>query len=358
MTTIPPPRGEVVIVGVGARTHSGLTALQVAMSVRAAKFRPELCHMVDRFGERIGLCRLMSIGDNVFGVERLAAIAGPALVQATHPWIARERLRGSAASPLPVVLAVADEARAATVPHLARDLLKAIEERSSVAIDHRRSVLVSHCRAGGGEAIRIALDRLRTRQDEAIAVGGVDSYFDPAVLERLDREFRLHSLNCENGFVPGEGAAFLLLTTRSQATSLHRFGQIIAAEHELEPRPYGSPDPCQGLGMTAAVKKAVGSVGAKARRIDWVLTDVANERHRVDEWQYAAARNHEAFTRDYLQDQALLRTGDLGSASAATLLVIACMNWQTGAARSGLALVAMHSDGPHRSVVVAAEEAA
>ena len=94
-------------------------------------------------------------------------------------------------------------------------MLRGLEERAQVAIDHRRSALVTKCRGGGAHAFELALDKLR--ECEAVAVGGIDSYFDPDLLEYLDRELRLHGLECENGFLPGEGAGFVVLTSRSAA---------------------------------------------------------------------------------------------------------------------------------------------
>ena len=65
---------------------------------------------------------------------------------------------------------------------------------------------------------------------------------------------------------------------------------------------------------------------------------------------------HARFTQAPRHDQPLLKTGDLGAASATTLLVLACVAWETGAAPAPLALVAAHSDGVERGAIVVAEE--
>ncbi|MEJ7728294.1 MAG: hypothetical protein WKG00_03685 [Polyangiaceae bacterium] len=48
LPALPPlPVAQAVVVGTGARAPNGLTALQVAMSVRALKMDPRDCHIID-----------------------------------------------------------------------------------------------------------------------------------------------------------------------------------------------------------------------------------------------------------------------------------------------------------------------
>ncbi|KYF49757.1 hypothetical protein BE04_24690, partial [Sorangium cellulosum] len=332
-----PPGVDGVIVGVGARSASGLTALQVTMSARAHKFAPRESHLVDKRGENIATARLMTIGDDVFGLDRFVALGGPALTQAAFPWLASWRDHG-AAPPLPAVIALPSESRPGFDPRLRRYLLEALEARARVPLDRARSRLIFHCRGGGVMAFEHAVNELLARGCAAVVVGGIDSYFDPDVLEHLDAGFRLHGAETENGFIPGEGAAFVVLVPRTEARGLARYGRVLAAVSEGEPRPFGSEEPCLAYGMTLALKRALAAVSAEARPISWMLTDVANERHRVDEWTTAAARAHRGFTADVLHDQPLLKTGDVGAASASMLLAMAATRWRTGCAAGDTAL--------------------
>lgn len=347
---------DAVVVGVGARAPNGLTALQVTMSVRARKMDPRASHLIDKSGEPMATCRLPSIGDHVMGLDRFVALGGPPLTAAAFAWLSADRRRRPASEPLPVIVALPSRRRPGFDPRLEQRLLQGLEARSRVPIDHGRSSLLFGCRGGGVAAFEEALGRLDAGEHEAVLVGGVDSWFDPDALEWLDGELRLHSPSTENGFIPGEGAAFVLLARRGRATSLPRLAQVIAACTASEPRPWGCEEPCLGLGITAAVKRAVAPVGPTSRRIPWVMTDVVNERHRVDEWSFAMARAHEALSPDVVHDQPLLRTGDLGAASAAVLLAIAATRWETGCAPGDCVLVGAHSDGPERGALVASED--
>ena len=69
-------------------------------------------------------------------------------------------------------------------------------------------------------------------------------------------------------------------------------------------------------------------------------------------------RSRLVFDADVVHEQPLLKTGDLGAASAAMLLVMASVRWQTGCAAGDSVLVATHSDGPERGVVIAAADRA
>jgi 3-oxoacyl-[acyl-carrier-protein] synthase-1 len=324
-----------LIAAVGARIATGLHALGAATSIRARKSFVRETRFVDRAGEAIGLATVASISEDVVGRDRFVALGTPAL---------REACDG-VTTPVPLYLAGPTE----TDPLDTRGtrLLAALAQNAP--IDAAKSRVFPHGRAAGAIAIEQALGRISRGEDEAILVGGIDSYVDPDRLEALDVAMRLHGPQTENGFVPGEGAAFLLLASRRRATA--KLANIVGVGLEKEPRPYGSPEPTHALGITLACKRALASTPGSAR-IGWALTDVVGERHRVEEWLYAAGRIQQQCTPDLRVDTPLLLTGDLGAASVPLLCVLACMGWKIGTGAGPLALVAGHSDGADRGAVL------
>jgi len=345
-------RGDTVIVGLGARIATGLDALTAAMSVRARKSFVRESRFVDRAGEPIALATVSSIGEDVLGRDRFVALAAPALAESALPWRRRFESRGHPVPSLPVLLATPAEVDPLD-PRGAR-LLAALAERSGVSIDLARSRIVAQGRAAGVHAIEQAMARIAGGEDEAILVGGVDSHFDPDRLEQLDQARRLHGPGTENGFIPGEGAAFVLLASRRRFGPGTHAASIVGVGTEREPRPFGSTEPCHALGMTLAAKRAIEPAGAAI--IGWALSDVVGERHRVDEWLFASGRIQSSFAADLQHDAPLMITGDLGAASAPLLVVLACVGWQTGCASADVALVAAHSDGPERGAILLAQE--
>jgi 3-oxoacyl-[acyl-carrier-protein] synthase I len=344
------PRGDTVICGVGARTHAGLNAMQAMLATRANKMRPRASHLIGRHGEAMGMCRLASIADNVQGLERFVALARPGFIQASAP------LRDAGRTdPLTTIIALPSQRRPGFDTRLVSELIERLASDTNLTIDQRRSHVVCGDRGGAIAAFRQAMDLLEEGLVDHVLVGGVDSYFDPDVLEWLDRELRLHSAETENGFIPGEGAAFVLLARRSRTFGLRKIASIVGTAVEDEPRPYGSDEPCHALALSYAMKRALGGL-QKMHRVPWALTDVANERHRVDEWQTAFGRCFRGFTSDAVHDQPLLKTGDVGAASAALLAVFACVQWEIGCAKGDMALVATQSDGVERGVLLLACE--
>jgi len=226
-------------------------------------------------------------------------------------------------------------------------LLEALAERSGVVLDLARSKIVAQGRAGGIAALELAVQRIGAGE-EAILVGGVDSYFDPDRLEALDRDRRLHSAATENGFIPGEGSAFVRL---SRGGTKERYARITGVATEKEPRPYGSSEPCHALGISLAAKRALGTA-----RIGWALSDVLGERHRSEEWLFAMGRLATSFTHELEHHTPLDITGDLGAATAPFLVVLACMRWRTESAPADGVLIAGHSDGAERGAVLLAAE--
>jgi 3-oxoacyl-[acyl-carrier-protein] synthase-1 len=320
------------------------------MTWRAGKSAPRESHMVDRAGEPIAMCRLATLGDDMLGAARLLPLAAPALREATEAHVLAQRARLQISPKIPAIVAVPDPLG----PKDASAFLERLGVGAGVEIDLARSEVVAAGRAGGAAAIEKACARLARGDDEAIVVGGVDTYFDPDRLEALDRAMRLHSPSCENGFIPGEGAAFALLAARRR-TSARVLGQIAGVSTENEPRTYGSPEPCQALAVTIAAKRALGSLGKN--RVSWILSDVVGERHRVEEFLFATGRLHDAFE-DLTHDQPLMKTGDLGAASAVMLLAIACVGYETGFAPSNAAAIFAHSDEPLRGVLLVTQEPA
>jgi 3-oxoacyl-[acyl-carrier-protein] synthase-1 len=355
MSAGPPPQGNVVIAGVGARSSIGLNALQTTMGIRAEVLRPMETRFVDTNGDPVGMCCVSCIDPILTGVGRLKALAIPAMREAAADFLRAERARRGAASPLPLVIAIPEGVVEYSLAKQASHLLTALLEDIPELIDPNNYHEIAGGRAAGVTALGKAMELLGAGA-EAVLVGGVDSYYDPDRLERLADEYRLHGLTTENGFIPGEASAFVLLTHRGRSSALTRYASVLGHAVELEPRPFGSDEPCQALGMTAALRKATSSVGA-SRRIGWQLTDVVDERHRVDEWQYARTRTFRLFTDEVVHEQPLLLVGDVGAAATSLLMVDASVRWQTGCGLADLALIAVHSDGAERGVALLAGEA-
>ena len=74
-------------------------------------------------------------------------------------------------------------------------------------------------RAGGLFALGDALDAVSSGRAQFAVAGGVDTYLDLFVLGTMNAAGRVKSPTTLDGFVPGEGAAFVLLTSAATAAA-------------------------------------------------------------------------------------------------------------------------------------------
>jgi len=107
--------------------------------------------------------------------------------------------------------------------------------------------------------LELALRYLTENQEDYVLLGGVDSYVSLSHVSVLDRANRLNVENSKDGFVPGEGAGFLLLTRHahlamSQNDAIVRVNALGTGH---EPGHLNSEQPYLGEGLDQAVKGAL-----------------------------------------------------------------------------------------------------
>lgn len=330
------------ILSTAARGPLGLTSRQVAMCARARKSLPVETRYLDRMGHPIAVAQYLPLPDTVHGHDRLVRMAAPALRDA---WIEREGEGPRDAVPL--VLALPAPGRADDDPRFGPAFIEALAARTRLPLDLRSSLAIRADHAGFAQALEGATAMLsRPGGPRAVMVGGVDSYLHPGVLAALDEDYRLHTPSNDNGFIPGEGAAFALLA-REPLHAIRPLGALRRVVLDTEDT-VGTDAPNTARAMTA-ILRAMRADGP----VPWVLSDVTSERHRVREWTLAATRVLDDTVDDRLTDH----TGDLGAASGPTLLAIACAFFAARCAPAREVVIALHSDGPERGALRVTEDA-
>lgn len=329
------------VAAVGARSPLGLSALQAAMLLRARQGQPRASRFLDNRERYIGVCTAPGIAPDLFGVDRMMALLAPALRAAL--------LRVPDPGPWPLILAVPEAARPDDDRRLDGPLLEALAAIGRISLDEARSRTVRGGHAGFATALDIALQEI-AKGATKVLVGAVDSYYHEAVLRWLDDEHRLHALDVENGFVPGEGAAVLALTTRppSEAGSNVVIKGVATGREDtviLE-------EPNLGSAATSLLGRLAELV--PNHKLAWSLSDVNGERHRVREWGFASGRG--AFSDDAVHARPAEDFGDVGAATGG--LYAACL-WElfrVKASPHDTACVALASDGAERGAFLMGRE--
>lgn len=235
---------------------------------------------------------------------------------------------------------------------LPNDFLRYLSQQTQAPIDYSASRLSSLGRAGVIESLRLAEHYLRSYNFPAVLVGGIDSGQYDAWLQKLDADGRLKTERPEpeDGFVPGDGAAMLLLTldpSASLCTEQYRFRLAPPGIAEEAGHLY-SDHPNLGAGLDRAVKEAASHLPS-ATKISRLFSSANGESFWAKELGVAVLRSSDIF-----QDLEHLHPadcyGDIGAATGATLIGVAlweAMQFSTNAAT----MITTSSDHALRSAV-------
>lgn len=222
--------------------------------------------------------------------------------------------------PIPLVLAMPELDISPAIKHslLVRNLAKNCARWISPALTR-----VCHSgRAAGMECIEFAFKYLCDKYDR-ILVGGSDSHSDYARLTPLDDMGRLLTIGSADSFAPGEAASFLLLTRHPELAQV-RNGHIIKLHQPgiaEEPGHLFSKETYRGEGLDHAFKKAIAL--HTENRIHSIYSSMNGENHWAKEYGVAYLRNKAAFADPVRVEHPADCYGDLGAATATTLIALA-----------------------------------
>jgi len=323
------------IIAVGMVTPVGLEAAPAAAAVRAGITRLNESKVRGKEGEPLvmGLVKeeyllplapaLAKRSSLTAHSRRLLQLAAPALQEALGP------------SPDPAAIPVFLGLREPwpDLPAAAgADFLKHLEHQAQKAFAVSRSKVFPQGRASGLVALEQALKLLSSdRNTPFVVVGGVDSYLEPALLARLEAEGRIPSGLITDGFIPGEGAAFLLLARPGQARRLGLASLAGVAGVGLgeEKGHRYSTEPYLGEGLAGAFAQLFAQMEAPSA-IRCVYTGLNGESFWAKEWGVAYLRNAKRFAEDVRIEHPVQNFGDPGAALGPLMVGLAAIGLQRG----------------------------
>lgn len=317
---------EVVIVGSGLMTPVGLSTPETAASTRSrtarltsidwrdSRFQPFTVGVVPVDGipplqpelEKLSL---------TYREKRMLRLADPAI---------KEALQKLPKTAKPISALVGLPELHTTIPLKGPDFLARLARQTGAALDLANSVAFSHGRASALEALREACDRLSQDKAEFVLVGGVDCQVDLYVLGTLDAQKRVRNSANPDGFAPGEGAGFLLLTTAqiAQKHGLNVLAKVIANGTAKEEGHIYSDKPYKGEGLAAAFETLFSNT-PDILPIGCVYASFNGEHYWAKEFGVAMVRNPKRFVEGHQMEHPAECFGDLGSAHGAVMLGLA-----------------------------------
>lgn len=348
----------VVIVGVGMVTAVGLSAAETAASVRSgtmrfgeSPFRDKRFHPITLAEvPEEGLPPVTPLGTTASGYTsrelRLLRLATAALRESLTPIAGRGSRVG---------LCLALPEGETTRPFNRPAFLHAVCTLAGHAVDVALSDASHTGRAGGLTAIGHAAQIVQQGFADFMVAGSIDSYRDPFVLAQLEKTQRLKSAANMDGFIPGEGAGFLVLG-RSSTAAAHRvpaFASVSPVSGGFEPGHLASTEPYRGDGL-AAVFRQLTAIGAVQSPVGEVYSSMNGENHWAKEWGVAYLRNKAMFQETHGMHHPADCFGDTGAACGPVLVGLAALGIKQGYRRAPALVYGSSDSGPRSALVVGA----
>jgi 3-oxoacyl-[acyl-carrier-protein] synthase-1 len=346
------PAAEVL--SVGMVTPVGLMAAPTAAAIRAGISRVKESNFLDKQLQRISAAflddeHLPRLNDSLTARlqsvtlrhQRMLRLAAQALHEAAP----------SGDSPIPLLLTL-PEPQPWGDP-IEEPFLEHLAEQARVKLELRQSQVFRQGRAGGLVAVERALELLATGRTTQVLVGAVDTYCDTRLLAVLDAEDRLKVKGLSDGFVPGEGAAFLFLGTVGEAKRQKRtpLARITSAGTGREPGHRYSTKPYLGEGLAQALRVLFERMPPQTSRIRCVYSGLNGESFSTKEWGVAYLRHSQYFETDFRIEHPAEFTGDPGAALGPMMLALAAIGIRKGY-RQEPCLVWCSSDREERAAVM------
>ena len=195
--------------------------------------------------------------------------------------------------------------------------------------------------------------KLSKGESDYCVVGGVDSYALPETVTWLDKQNRIRWKENKWGFVPGEGAGFLLVTTVKKAEKAGRpiLANVLSVSTNDEEIRINSSKTCEGRGLTKAMEGSLKHLPPK-KKIDEIYTDLNGERYRADEYGYACMRNKEKLNGFGNFHAPVVNWGDMGAGTIPNLINLAIHKVNEGDSKGPYHMFTASSDNGKRCVAL------
>jgi 3-oxoacyl-[acyl-carrier-protein] synthase I len=326
----------------GLVTSVGLTfpSATAAIRGRIARFVPTAFHDFEQ--KPVIGSPVANVTEGLLGLDRLTAMLAVAV---------RECLAGGKAlAPERVALLVglSEASRAGRPEGLEDGILPGLEQRLGARFHPRHSRVFPNGRASGLLALTHVPEILGGEDVDACIVAGVDSFINTRDLRAFHSARRLKTEKNSDGFIPGEGAAAVLVPRRPE----HLDGpdlEVLGVATGRESSTVESGKPCRADGLVDAIRRTLEAGRVKLSTVDFRLSDVNGERYGMLEVVNSEARTVRERTRMFPVWHAADCVGEVGAAAGPLTLAVALDAAHRGYAEGPTALALGSSDSGLRA---------
>lgn len=272
----------VCILGSGMLSAVGLSAPASCAAIRCAIDNFQETRFIDRGGEWL-IAASVPLEQPWRGRSKLIKMAARAIAEAL------QSTAGVDPAQTPLLLGVAEVERPGRLVGLDGSLLHAIEQELGLHF-HPSSSVIARGRVSAAVALLNARTLIYQGGHRHVLIAGVDSFLSGPTLAAFEERERLLTSQNSNGFIPGEGAAAVLLA----APTLSEEPQLacIGLGFGVEPAGVEAEDlPLRAEGLTRAIRAALGEAGCGLEQMDYRLTDLSGEQYYFKEASLALSRS-------------------------------------------------------------------
>lgn len=223
-----------------------------------------------------------------------------------------------------------------------------LAKAAGIALDVPSCRVVPAGRAAALVALELAMAALEQDPSRPVVVGGIDTYLDLKLLASLDADGRILGAEVSDGFIPGEGASFLVLAHPSVAAAERVAVTVEATASAQDAGHRSGTAPARGEGLAAAIELLRGHLPDPGMVVGSTFAGLNGESFDAKQWGVARMRHADFFSPDEVVSHPADCFGDPGAAMGALLLALGARAIARGE-RRGPALIWAASDGQTRA---------
>jgi 3-oxoacyl-[acyl-carrier-protein] synthase I len=336
------------VIATGARTPLGLDAQSTAAAVRAAVSSFAEFPFILPSGQPVVVSADTELDSKLEGRERLVPMITSVLDEAVRALAQTSPYRGTC-----YLLLALPEARPGFTDEDAQWIRTAVTSRWHVPDWEVRAGVVGRGHAGAIQAIQRVGQESARGVEGLFLVVGADSYHHADTFTWLEQQRRFAQPAVRGGFIPGEGAACLVLASSRLQSEIGAEplatleGVGLAQERLLRDSDTGS----FGAGMTEAVLGATAGLQLPREAVDTLYSDINGERYRSEEWGFVAMKTYEVW-KSLEYEAPASNWGDVGAAHGTLAVALAVQSFKRRYARGPRALVMAGSDSGVRGAML------
>ncbi len=328
MTSATRGSDAVVVTGIGATTPVGPQVLQTVTSIRAGiarmteheAFEPPVQDTARHFPEPLVACSVAGLPRDLTLIQRLLAMATPALAWALHDAAGTDRAKLGRVH-LAVFGGDAPATRTGTI--LAETVAHRLAHRTD-GLQFLRSRYSDAGAAGFLRGLGDAAEDLVSGTCDTVVVGAVDSLLAPETLAALAADSRLKTAENPVGLVPAEAASFavLELASRARARGAVPYARLGTVSSRVEPEA-DDQHARSGAALAACLDDVIAALAADGAAPAAIYCNLNGEPRGAEEWGSATQRLRAA--RRSVPDRLVHPADCMGDAGSAMGAVLACL---------------------------------